>query len=71
MINSICLEKEWYENLLPIIAGTEIKVIALCMSDEGMPETVEDWQKIADRLVNGLTQSNIPVGNIFVDPLVQ
>ncbi len=34
-------------------------------------ETVEDRLKIADTLVNGLTQSNIPVGNIFVDPLVQ
>lgn len=71
MINSISLEKERYENLLPIIAGTEMKVIALCMSDKGMPESVEDRLKIADTLVNGLTQSNIPVDNIFVDPLVQ
>ena len=71
MINSISLEKERYENLLPIIAGTDMKVIALCMSDEGMPETVEDRLKIADTLVNGFTQSNIPVGNLFVDPLVQ
>jgi 5-methyltetrahydrofolate--homocysteine methyltransferase len=71
MINSISLEKKRYENLLPIIAGTEMKVIALCMSDQGMPETVEDRLKIADTLVNGLTQSNIPLDNIFVDPLVQ
>lgn len=71
MINSISLEKERYDNLLPIIAGTDMKVIALCMSDEGMPETVEDRLKIADTLVNGLTRNNIPVENIFVDPLVQ
>lgn len=71
MINSISLEKERYDSLLPIIAGTDMKVIALCMSDQGMPETVEDRLKIADTLVNGLTKSNIPVDNIFVDPLVQ
>jgi 5-methyltetrahydrofolate corrinoid/iron sulfur protein methyltransferase len=71
MINSISLEKERYENLLPIIAGTDCKVIALCMSDEGMPETVEDRLKIADQLVNGLTRNNVKVENIFVDPLVQ
>ncbi len=71
MINSISLESERYENLLPIIAGTDVKVIALCMSDEGMPETVDDRLRIADKLVNGLLQSNIPVENIFVDPLVQ
>ncbi len=71
MINSISLEKERYENLMPIIAGTDMKVIALCMSDEGMPETVEDRLKIADKLVNGLLQNNIKMENIFVDPLVQ
>ena len=71
MINSISLEKERYENLMPIIAGTDMKVIALCMSDEGMPKTVEDRLKIADRLVNGLLQNNVKMENIFVDPLVQ
>ena len=71
MINSISLEKERYENLMPIIAGTDMKVIALCMSDEGMPKTVEDRLKIADKLVNGLLQNNVKLENIFVDPLVQ
>ena len=71
MINSISLEKERYENLMPLIAGTDHKVIALCMSDSGMPETVEDRLKIADELVNGLVQNHVKVGNIFVDPLVQ
>jgi 5-methyltetrahydrofolate--homocysteine methyltransferase len=71
MINSISLEKERYENLMPIIAGTDMKVIALCMSDEGMPKTVDDRLKIADKLVNGLLQNNVKMENIFVDPLVQ
>jgi 5-methyltetrahydrofolate--homocysteine methyltransferase len=39
MINSISLEKERYDNLMPIVAGTDLKVIALCMSDASMPET--------------------------------
>jgi len=67
MINSISLEKERYDNLMPIIAGTDLKVIALCMSDDGMPETVDDRLKIADKLVNGLIQNNVKVQNIFVD----
>lgn len=71
MINSISLEKERYEALLPIIAGTDLKVIALCMSDEGMPETTEDRLKIADRLINGLVKNNVSLDNIYVDPLVQ
>ncbi|WP_025321404.1 methyltetrahydrofolate cobalamin methyltransferase [Deferrisoma camini] len=71
MINSISLEKDRYEALLPLIAGTELKVVALCMSDEGMPETTDQRLAIADRLVNGLVQAGVGVGNIFVDPLVQ
>ncbi len=71
MINSISLEKERYDNLLPIVSGTDLKVIALCMSDAGMPEAVEDRLKIADELVNSLVRHNVKVENIFVDPLVQ
>jgi 5-methyltetrahydrofolate--homocysteine methyltransferase len=41
------------------------------MSDQGMPETVEDRLKIADKLINGLLQKNVKLENIFVDPLVQ
>ena len=71
MINSISLEKDRYDSLMPIVAGTDLKVVALCMSDEGMPETVDDRMKIADKLVNGLLQNNVAVENIYVDPLVQ
>ena len=71
MINSISLEKERYDNILPLLAGSDLKVIALCMSDDGMPETMDDRLKIADKLVNGLTKNNVPLENIFVDPLVQ
>jgi 5-methyltetrahydrofolate corrinoid/iron sulfur protein methyltransferase len=71
MINSISLEKERYERLMPIIAGTDIKTIALCMSDKGMPKTVDDRMRIAEELVNGLLKNNVKLENIFVDPLVQ
>jgi len=71
MINSISLEKERYEKLMPIIADTDLKVIALCMSDAGMPKTVDDRLKIASELVGRLTENHIPLENIYVDPLVQ
>jgi len=71
MINSISLEKERYEKLMPIIADTEMKVIALCMSDEGMPQTVGDRMQIAKKLVVGLQENKVKLENIFVDPLVQ
>jgi len=71
IINSISLEKGRYETLLPLVAGTDLKVVALCMSDEGMPVTPDDRVSLADALINGLTQNNVPMENIYVDPLVQ
>lgn len=71
MVNSISLEKDRYDALLPVVAGTDLKVVALCMSDEGMPETTAARLKIADKLINSLTQNNIPLENIYVDALVQ
>ncbi len=71
MINSISLEKARYEALLPLVAGTDLKVVALCMSDEGMPETADQRLAIAGRLIEGLTAAGVSLGNIFIDPLVQ
>jgi len=71
MINSISLEKERYKALLPVVSGTECKVVALCMSDKGMPETTDDRVSIADELINNLLKNNVPLDNIYVDPLVQ
>jgi cobalamin-dependent methionine synthase I len=71
MINSISMEKERYDALMPIIAGTDCKVVALCMSDAGMPETAEARLSIAEDLINNLVKNNVALENIYVDPLVQ
>jgi len=71
MINSISMEKERYDALMPLIAGSDYKVVALCMSDAGMPETADARISIAEELVNNLVKNNIPLDNIYVDPLVQ
>ncbi|NLA12194.1 MAG: methyltetrahydrofolate cobalamin methyltransferase [Firmicutes bacterium] len=71
LLNSISLEKERFEALLSLVAGTDLKVVSLCMSDEGIPETSEERVRIADRLINGLVKNNVAIDNIYVDPLVQ
>ena len=71
MINSISLEQNRWDALLPLVAGTDFKVVALCMSDDGMPETADERLAIAGKLVNGLVRNNVKLDNIYVDPLVQ
>lgn len=71
LLNSITLEKNRYEPMLSVIKGGNVRIVALCMSDKGMPETVAQRVGIADELVNGLLAAGMPLGDIFVDPLVQ
>jgi len=71
MINSITLEKDRFDKMIPLIAGTDLKIVALCIDDQGMPETSDQRFHIAEKLVNALVQKNIPLENIYVDPLVQ
>ncbi len=71
MINSISLEKERYEALLPIVTARPCRVVALCMAETSMPNTVAERVEVGEQLINKLTNEGIPLENIYVDPLVQ
>lgn len=71
MINSISLEKERFEAMMPFLKGKECKVIALCMDDNGMPDSAEDILARATTLVEELNKIGIPTNAIYIDPLVQ
>ncbi|MTI56643.1 dihydropteroate synthase [Geosporobacter ferrireducens] len=71
MINSISLEKDRYDQVMSIVRNTDLRIVALCMSDKGMPQTRKERVTIADELVNKLVQNGVKIENIFLDPLVQ
>ncbi|MBT3175333.1 MAG: dihydropteroate synthase [Desulfobacula sp.] len=71
MINSISLEKERFDAMMPFLDGKECKVIALCMDDAGMPNSSDDILARAKSLVQELNKIGIPTAAIYVDPLVQ
>jgi cobalamin-dependent methionine synthase I len=71
IINSITDEKKRYEAILPVILEYDTGIVALCMDDEGMPETVEDRVVIAGRLIEKLTKQGIKPGDIHMDPMVR
>lgn len=71
MINSISLESERYETMLPFLKGKDISVIALCMDDTGLPLGTDDVVARAVKLAGGLEGAGIPLDRIYVDPLIQ
>lgn len=71
MINSISLEKERFDAMMPFLDGKDCRVIALCMDDQGMPNSSDDILGRAVTLVQELNKIGIPTSSIYVDPLVQ
>lgn len=70
MINSITLEPERLEGILPIVADRKAKVIALCQSESVMAETADDKLKLAEKLVDKVIAAGIPMDDLYIDPLV-
>ncbi len=70
LINSISLEKQRFDSLLPLVRDFQTDVIAMCADDKGMPTDLENKLRIAGALVEKLTAGGVLLENIYVDPLV-
>jgi 5-methyltetrahydrofolate--homocysteine methyltransferase len=71
MINSISLEKERFDAMVPFLKGKECKIIALCMDDSGMPKSADDIFQRAVTIVKELEAIGFARDNIYIDPLFQ
>lgn len=71
IINSITDEKERFDAILPLILEYNTGIVALCMDDTGMPETVKDRVVIAERLINKLSKEGVKLEDIYIDPMVR
>lgn len=71
MVNSISLEKNRFEAMIPFLKGKDCKIIALCMDDSGMPKSADDIINRAKDIVGELEAIGVKRENIYVDPLIQ
>ncbi len=69
MVNSISDEPARWK-MLPVLKEHRPKVIALCLSEGGMPNGVEDRVATASRLIDRLTAEGFALDDIYVDPCV-
>ncbi len=68
ILNSISLEAERLEAMLPLVGEFDCKVIALLMDDGGTPSGTDDRLDRAERLIGKLTAAGRTVEDIIVDP---
>ena len=70
MINSISLEPNRLEGILPLVRKHHCKVIALCQAVDSIAETAEDKLMMAGQLVEEVTAARIPLDDLYIDPLL-
>ena len=71
LINSISDETKRFQEVMPLVVEFKTSVVALCMDNTGMPETVKDRLSIAERLVTNLTKEGVAMSDIYIDPIVR
>lgn len=71
IINSITAEKARFDAIIPLIKQFDAKVIALCIDDSGMPETMEERVSIARTLIKKLSDEGVALDDIFIDPMIR
>lgn len=71
IINSITAQKERWNSIHPIVTNYNTSVIALCMDDNGIPDSTEERVKIALSMVNDFSKSGVGPERVFLDPMIQ
>lgn len=69
LINSISGEASRLEGILPLAAERGCPLIALLLSDAGIPPGVEERLAIAHRIIEHTRQAGVPDDHVYIDPL--
>jgi 5-methyltetrahydrofolate--homocysteine methyltransferase len=70
LINSITLEAPSLEFMLPQAVKYKAKVIGLCQAKGSLAQSVQAKVELAGRLVQAVIAAGIPLGDLYIDPLV-
>ena len=71
LVNSVTGEEERFKTMLPLVVKYKAKVVAMCIGEQGIPQTAEDKLRILRRLVTKLTGGGVAEDDIYLDLVVQ
>lgn len=70
IINSVNGKEESMREILPIVKKYGTLVVALCLDENGIPDTAEGRVEVAEKIIERAKEYGIPEENILVDTLV-
>ncbi len=71
LLNSLTGESRRLEALLPLVRKFKPRVIALCLDENGPPESSDRALALAEKLTGILTGEGLLPEDIFIDPLIR
>lgn len=71
IINSITMEKDRVESVLPLVKEFNTGVVCLTMDDTGMPEDLDGRVRIIENIAGLFKESGIALERAYFDPLVR
>ena len=70
LVNSASLEPVRLNNMMPLAAKYNADLIALTVTEQGIPSTADGRCTVALDLINAAAERGISSGSLFLDPLV-
>jgi cobalamin-dependent methionine synthase I len=71
LVNSTTAEASRFEAMKAVMQERPCDIVALCMDERGIPQSVDQVLENATHLVESLTKLGIPVEKVHLDPMIQ
>lgn len=71
ILNSITLESNRFDAMAPLVKEKGVGVVALPISDEGIPQDTDSFLRLAGQLISRLTGAGVAFDKIYLDLLFQ
>jgi 5-methyltetrahydrofolate--homocysteine methyltransferase len=70
LVNSVTGEERSLSAILPLVGEHRAAVIALCMGEDGIPDSPDKRLAVAAHIIERAARHGIPAEDVIVDPLV-
>ena len=69
--NSITLEKERVDNILPLVKEYQCPVVALCRDESGVAQSAEERVEVGKKIVDAIDRYGIDLDKLYLDPMIE
>lgn len=70
MINSVTGDKDKLDILMPMAKKYNSKIVGIALTEKGVPPDVDSRVEIVMNIVNSAQEHGVPMGNLYLDPVV-